>query len=433
MNRQSGTGARHGEGAWWRRLLRLAIIDSGPLRRHRDFRLLFAGQLVSFFGSMISSVAIPYQVYRLTHSSLAVGLLGLAEIVPLLLLAFLGGALADAHDRRRMVQITELLLAVCSGLLVVNAGLPRPQVWLLFVIAAGMAGLGALQRPSLDAMLPRLVERDELTAAGALHTLQGTVGMIAGPAIGGVLVASSGLVGAYSVDVATFVISLLCLRQMRAVPPPPEAERPSLARVVEGLRYARSRPELLGTYSVDMVAMFFGEPTALFPALAAHSGGPGVLGLLYAAPALGALLATMTSGWTARIHRHGMGVIWSAATWGLAIALFGLAPSLPAALACLVLSGAADMLSGLFRTTIWNQTIPDALRGRLASIELLSYSSGPTLGNVESGLLASSPLGLRGTIAGGGVLCVAGVGLLALLLPRFRAYDARLAKSETAR
>jgi MFS family permease len=325
-----------------------------------------------------------------------------------------------------MVQITELLLAVLSGLLALNAGLPRPQVWLLFLIATGMAGLGAIQRPSLDAMLPRLVERDELTAAGALHSLQGTVGMIAGPAIGGVLVASSGLVGAYSVDVATFVISLVCLWLMQAVPPPPEAERPSLARVREGLRYAWSRPELLGTYSVDMVAMFFGGPTALFPALATHFGGPGVLGLLYAAPALGGLLATMTSGWTARIRRHGMGVIWSAATWGMAIVLFGLAPSLPVALACLVLSGTADMLSGIFRTTIWNQTIPDALRGRLASIEMVSYSSGPTLGNVESGLLASSSLGLRGTILSGGLLCVAGVGKLALLLPRFRAYDARL-------
>jgi MFS family permease len=411
--------------AGWRRLVRRAVLDTGPLRRHRDFRLLFAGRLVSFFGSMISSVALPYQVYQLSHSSLAVGLLGLVEIVPILLLAFLGGALADAHDRRRMVQITELLLAMVSGLLALNAWQPHPQIWVLYLAAGALAGLDALQRPSLDAMLPRLVDREELSAAAALQSLQGTVGLIAGPALGGVLVATIGLGGAYSVDVATFAVSLVALRLMRAVPPPPDAERPSLARVLEGLRYARSRPELLGTYVVDMVAMFFGMPTALFPALARQFGGPGVLGLLYAAPAVGSLLAALTSGWTAHVHRHGLGVIWAAGTWGVAITLFGLAPSLPVALVFLALAGGADEVSGLFRSTIWNQTIPDALRGRLASIELISYSSGPTLGNVESGIVATG-FGVRTSVVSGGVLCVVGVALLAVALPQFRGYDRRL-------
>jgi len=409
----------------WRRLARLMAMDVGPLRRHRDFRLLYISRAVSFFGSMITYVAIPYQAYRLTRSSLAVGLLGLTELVPILLFAFLGGALADAWDRRRLVQLTELALAVMSGLLALNALLPRPHLWALYAVAAAMAGLDALQRPSLDALLPRLVERDELTAAGALSSLVSTAGMVAGPALGGVLVATIGLTGAYAVDVATFVVSLAALRLMRAVPPPPDAERPSPRRVIEGLRYARGRPELMGTYLVDIVAMFFGMPTALFPALAPHYGGAGALGLLYAAPSVGALLATATSGWTGRVHRHGRAVIIAALAWGVAITLFGLAPTLPLALLALAAAGGADMMSGLFRSRIWNGTIPDALRGRLAGIELLSYSSGPALGNVESGVVATLA-GVRQSVVSGGVLCVVGVALLAVALPRFRRYDDRL-------
>jgi len=414
----------------WRRLARLATLDARPLRRHRDFRLLYIGQAVSFFGTMITYVAVPYQVYRLTRSSLAVGLLGLTELVPILLFAFLGGALADAHDRRRMVQLTELALAVMAGLLALNAGLPHPGLWVLYAVAAAMAGLDALQRPSLDALLPRLVERDELTAAGALSSLRTTTGMVAGPALGGVLIAVVGLTGAYAVDVATFAVSLAALRLMRAVPPPPDAERPSLRRVGEGLRYAWGRPELMGTYVVDIVAMFFGMPTALFPALAPHYGGAGVLGLLYAAPAAGALLATVTSGWANNVHRHGRAVILAAGVWGVAITLFGLAPAFPLALFFLAVAGGADMVSGLFRSRIWNGTIPDALRGRLASIELLSYSSGPALGNVESGVVASFA-GVRQSVVSGGVLCVVGVALVAVALPRFRRYDSRMHDVQT--
>lgn len=406
-----------------RRVVRVAVVDTGPLRRHRDYRLLYAGQSISFFGTMITSVAVPFQIYSMTHSSLAVGLLGLAEIVPILLLAFLGGALADAHDRRLLVSLTELSLAVMSGILIVNALLPHPALWVLYAAASGMAGLDALQRPSLDALLPRLVERDEIVAAGALNSLRGTAGMIAGPALGGVLVATVGLPATYGIDVATFAVSLLALRAMRAVPPPPDAERASVRRVLEGLRYARSRPELMGTYLIDMVAMFFGMPMALFPAIAAHEGGPGVLGLLYSAPAVGALIAASTSGWSHRVHRHGMAVVLSAIGWGLAIALFGLSP-LPVALGFLALAGGADMLSGIFRSTIWNQTIPDSLRGRLASIELLSYSSGPTLGNLESGAVASI-FNVRVSVVSGGILCVAGTVLMAALLPAFRHYDER--------
>lgn len=426
-----GSGQRQDRGARVRRLLRVAALDLGPLRRHRDFRLLYAGRMVSFFGNMITSVAIPYQAYALTHSPLAIGLFGVVQLVPLLALAFVGGALADAFDRRRLVQVTELALAALSGVLLLNALLPHSQLWVLYAVAALMAGFDALQRPSLDALLPRLVERDELAAAGALISLRSTFAQILGPAVAGLLIATIGLPSTYGVDVLTFVGSLLALRLMRAVPPPPDAERPSLARIVEGLRYAGSRPELMGTYLVDMVAMFFGMPEAIFPALAvayARSGSAvpaaTALGLLYSAPAVGAFVASATSGWAERVHRHGLAVILAATGWGVAIACVGFVSSLPLALVFLALAGAADMISGLFRGVIWNQTIPDALRGRLASIEMVSYSSGPLLGDVEAGAVATvfTP---RVSVAAGGILCVIGVGLLALALPRFRRYDNR--------
>jgi MFS family permease len=407
-----------------RRWLQMAVVDIAPLRRHRDFRLLFIGQLVSFFGTMITSVAVPYQVYQLSHSVLFVGMLGLAELAAILIFARLGGALADAADRRLMVLLTEAGLMVGSVLLAGNSLLSHPALWLIFAIVILQASIDALQRPSLGAMLPRLVEVDELHAAAALGNVRGTLGMIAGPSIAGVLVAVVGLPVTYLVDVATFVIGLLCLALMKEVPPPVDAARPSLRRVAEGIRYARSRPELIGTYVVDIVAMLFGMPMALFPAIAQTLGGPSVLGLLYAAPSVGALAFAATSGWTRRIHRHGMGVIVAATLWGVAIIGFGVVPGLAAALVFLALAGAADSMSGVFRQVIWNQTIPDSLRGRLASIELLSYSVGPTLGNFEAGVVASLT-SIRFSIVSGGLLCVAGCVLCAVALPAFRKYDAR--------
>src|ERR1700694_3781097 len=403
--------------------LQMAVVDITPLRRHRDFRLLFIGRLVSFFGSMITVVAFPYQVYHQTHNLLLVGLLGVLEFVAILVFAMIGGALADAADRRSMVLLTEAALMACSLILAGNAALANPHVWVLFVVAVVWGVLDAVQRPSLDAMLPRLVDRDELPAAAALNSLRSTLGQILGPALGGVLLAVIGLPLTYMVDVAPFVVGLACLWLMRAVPPPVNAERPSFRRVVEGLRYARSRPELIGTYAVDIIAMFFGMPMALFPAIAQGLGGPGVLGLLYAAPAVGSFLFSATSGWTKRVHRHGMGVIVAAIVWGLAIIGFGFAPGLIAALVFLAIAGAADMMSGVFRQVIWNQTIPDSLRGRLASIEMLSYTSGPALGNFEAGLVASLT-SVRVSVVSGGILCVIGCVLCAVPLPAFRHYDA---------
>ena len=359
-----------------------------------------------------------------------VGLISLAELVPLLVVPFVGGALSDAFDRRRLIQLAEIGSALCVGILLVNALLPEPRVWVLFAVVPFLAGLYGIFRPSLDALVPRLVTREELPAASALEGLSRTLGSIAGPALAGVLIAAAGLPVAYALDILTFVGALATLWLMRSIPPPAEATRPSLRGVVEGIRFAWSRDELMGTYGVDIIAMFFGMPMALFPAIAEEFGGAGVLGLLYAAPSAGALIATVTSGWVSRVHRHGLAVILAAATWGVAITGFGLAPSLVLALAALVVAGGADMVSGIFRMTIWNQTIPDRLRGRLAGIEQVSYTSGPLLGNLRAGVVASVA-SVRVSVVSGGVLCVVGVVLAAIALPAFRRYDARTSRSDS--
>ena len=397
--------------SWWRALR----TDVGPLRRSREFRLLFLGQLVSFAGSMLSYVALPYQAYRLTHSSLIVGLLSLTEVVPYILVGFVGGALADAVDRRWLVRWTEVGLAVGSCLLVANATLSHPTLWALFAIGSLMATLGALQRPSLDALLPRVVDAADIAAATAIRTLGSNVGQVAGPALAGVLIALIGLSGVYGLE-WSYVASLVALWRMAAVPPPADAERPSLARIAEGFRYARSRQDLLGTYLVDMAAMFFGMPEALFPQLAARLGGPEVLGLLFTAPAVGSLAVSATAGWLHRVTRHGRGLVLAAASWGVAIVALGLARDLWLAFCALVVAGALDMVSGLMRSTMWNVSIPDSLRGRLAGIELVSFTSGPALGNVESGI-AETLLGLRLAIISGGVACVVATLVLAAALP----------------
>jgi MFS family permease len=402
-------------------------MDLRPLRRHRDFRALFAAQFVSFLGTMVTYVALPYQMFHLTGSSLKVGLLGLAELLPLLVTAFLGGALADTVDRRRLILATEVGLALGSGALAL-AALGKPPVWALYAVAAWMSALNGLQRPSLEALSPRLVDADEMPAMASLSAFRGSVGMIAGPALGGALIAAAGLGSAYLFDVLTYAFSFLAIRAIRAELPKGSEEAPSLRGVLDGFRYARGRQELIGTYAVDFVAMVFGMPLALFPAIAAALGGPKALGLLYATPAVGALVASLTSRWTPRVHRHGLAVMLAATVWGLAIVGFGLAGHLALAVFFLALAGGADAVSGIFRMTLWNQTIPDSFRGRLAGIEMISYMSGPLLGNVEAGLVAAA-FNVKVSVISGGVLCVIGVLLCALLLPRFVSYDARTWKT----
>jgi hypothetical protein len=399
------------------------MLDLAPLRRHRELRLLLTGSSVSMLGSMVTSVAVPYQVYRISHSTLAVGALGLLDIAAILLLAFVGGALADAIDRRRMVRLTEAALLLGSAGLLANAVVHGRSLLVLFAVNVLIAGGDALQRPSLTALLPRLVDDHELAATSALSNALSNMGQLGGPALAGVVIAFAGLPAAYGIDLATFVVSLASLAAMRAVPPPADAERPTLRGVLDGFRYARSRQELIGSYVVDIAATFFGMPIALFPALAERLGGPTVLGLLYAAPSAGALIASGLSGWMTRIRRHGVAIAWAATGWGVAIVAFGLAHERWLALGALALAGGADEISGIFRQTLWNRTIPDELRGRLAGIELVSYSAGPSLSGIESGVGAQLA-GIGGSVVAGGLLCVASVALLTAALPGFRHYRA---------
>jgi MFS family permease len=399
----------------------LFLIDLSPLRKHRDFRLLYLGQTLSFVGSMLTYVALPYQVYELTQSSLWVGLLGSVQLVPLLVAALFGGVLADSVDRRRMLVISELVMACASLVLVINAAVGKPSVVVLFLVSALMSGVNGFHRPALDALTPRLVERDDMPAVAALGSLRFNVGAIGGPACAGLIIAHYGVSLTYAIDVLSFGASVACLALLTPIPVPPVEVTSSLARIAEGLRYARRRPELVGTYLVDIIAMTFAMPMALFPGMGQRWGGASAAGWLYSGMAIGSLLMTVLSGWTRRVQRQGAAVVWAAALWGVSIVALGFAPTLPLAVACLAFAGAADMVSGLFRMTIWNQTIPDHLRGRLAGVEMISYMTGPLLGNARAGFVAASTSNAV-SIVSGGALCVVGVLLCVPFLPGFVRY-----------
>ena len=397
------------------------LLDVSPLRQHRDFRLVFIGQLVSAFGSFLTYVALPVQIYDLTRSSAIVGLLGTVQLVPLAITALWGGALADALDRRRLLLWCEALLLCGSLALAVNSMLPRASVPLLFVVAAFMSAVNGFHTPSLESLTPRLVTVDDLPAVSALTSLRGTSAAIAGPALAGLCIATLGLPFTFGVDAITYAVSFLALFAIRSLPPTEGAKAVGFSSIAEGFAYAASRPELIGTYVVDMVALTFAMPMTVFPALAAQRGGSVAIGYLYSAMSVGAFIITLFSGWTRNVRRRGAAVVIAAMIWGLAITALGYSKSLPTAIACLIIAGAADMVSGLFRMTIWNETIPSHLRGRMAAIEQLSYMSGPLLGNARVGFMAER-FGLARSITWGGLACVAGVMACVPILPAFWRY-----------
>src|SRR5262245_24090694 len=284
------------------------FLNLSPLRKHRDYRLLYTGQLVSMFGSMITYVAVPYQVFELTHSSFTVGMLGAAQLVPLLVFALLGGSYADAMDRRRLLIVSEIIMAGGSLALAINGMLPHSSVALIFVVSAAMSATNGFHRPALDAITPRLVNREDLTAVSALNFLRFSVSAIGGPALGGVCMANLGYPVTYMIDVLSFLVSLAALAAIRKMPQG-DRTRPGVQSIVEGLRYALSRPELIGTYVVDIVAMTFAMPMALFPAMSVVWGGAKAAGWLYSAMSFGSLFTTIFSGWTSKVYRHGAAVV----------------------------------------------------------------------------------------------------------------------------
>ncbi|PAZ10343.1 MFS transporter [Streptomyces sp. SA15] len=404
--------------------LRALLPDLAPWRASVDFRRLWLSGLITNFGSFLTFVALPVQIKELTGSAAAVGALGAVELVPMIVFGLYGGALADAWDKRKLIVWTEAGQGLLCVVMLVNAVMPSPAVWPLYLVAAFSSALGSVQRPALDSLMPRIVAHEHLPAAASLNSLRWQVGGVAGPALAGVVVAFAGLGWAYTVDLLTFAVSVVFCVRLAPSPASHEAHKPSLKSILEGARYAWSRKELLGTYIIDIAAMLFAMPLAVLPFLADELDAEWSLGLMYASIPAGALLVSLTSGWTSRVHKHGRIVVLSAALWGVAIAAAGVSGNVWLALLFLTVGGACDMVSGVFRAAMWNQTIPDELRGRLAGIELLSYSVGPQLGQVRVGAMAAWR-GVRTSIWSGGLLCVGAVGLLALCLPKLMTYDVR--------
>ena len=404
------------------------LADLSPLRESRDYRLLFAGHAVSFLGSQMTLVAMPYQVYRLTRSSLAVGMASLAALLPLLALSLLGGSIADAVDRRRLLLVAQLLLAATSAGLALNAGSRHPAVWPIFVLGALSAGLAGVDLPTRNAMMPNLVRRELFPAASALTQIRMQLGLAVGPALAGLVIARVGLAGAYWADVASFGVSAVAAWAISPQPPEGGGTRAGIASVREGLRYLRGQRLLVGTFVIDLNAMGFGMPRALFPALGTglFHGGPATVGLLYAAPGAGALVGAVFTGWVGRVRRQGAAVVAAVMAWGAAIVVFGLVPWLPLGLLLLAVAGAADMVSAVFRSTILQLSLPDALRGRISAVHIAVVTSGPRLGDVESGVAAALTTP-RFSVVSGGVACVLGALVVARLVPELARYDARAA------
>ncbi len=397
------------------------FVNLSPLKNSAQFRKLFIGQTVSFFGSMMTYVAIPYQIYELTKSSFWVGALGIVQLIPLVAAGLYGGAVADVMDRRKILILSEVFLIVVVSLMVVNCFLPSPSVVLLFVLAACSSILAGFHRPAMEAMVPQIVSQEDYSAVAALSGMRYAIGAVAAPALSGWLIAQYGLVSTYVIDVVTYVVALGSLWSMSPVAVPIASEELGWSSIKNGFVYAVRQPVILGTYLIDIVAMLFAMPMALFPAMAERWGGAKAAGWLYAALPLGAMALTIFSGFANRVRRQGAAVVLAAIFWGVFIVFLAFAGELYLAVICLALAGVADAISGIYRQTIWNETIPENYRGRLAGLNMLSYMIGPLIGNARAGLMASVG-GNFFSIFWGGILCVIACGVMVFFLPEFWKY-----------
>lgn len=412
-------------------MLRGLAVDVSPLRS-RNFRRLWLGQVITVIGTTMTLVAVPTQVYQITGRSLDVGITSIVALVPLVVFGLLGGAIADAMDRRVLLLITAGGTAVTSVLLWVQALLPGGgPLWSLWVLVAVQSGFFAVNSPTRSAVIPRLLPLEQVPSANALNMTVSSAGVIIGPLIAGLLIESGGLEWTYLIDAVGFAVALILLVHLPSMPPErsdPDAVRPGPFRSVrEGFAFLRGRQILLMTFVVDLIAMIFGAPRALFPELAAttYAGGANALGWLFAGAAIGALLAGLLSGWLARVHRQGLVILVSIVVWGAAIALFGLTGSLPLAVFWLAVAGGADMVSAVFRSSILQTAAPDEMRGRMQGVFIVVVVGGPRLGDLRAGGMSavSSP---EVALVSGGVLIVAAMLVVALVVPSFRRYDARV-------
>ena len=412
-------------------LSRHILLDLTPLRRSRDFRALISGLGVSVLGNQLTAVAVPYQVYAITHSSLYVGLVSLAQLFPLILGSLFGGSVVDAVDRRRMLLVVELLGAASSAGLALNSDF-GPALWPLFLFPAVTAALSGMDSAARNAMIPGMVGLRSVPAANAMFQALFQTGAIVGPALAGLLLAGAGVRLVYWLDVATFGAAAIAVLFISPQPPPSSPtgpSRPGWRSTAEGLKFVRRSQTVLGAYLIDLNAMVFGMPRALFPEMAAtvFGGGAATVGLLYAAPGVGALLGALTSGWVGRVRRQGRAVIFAVIVWGLAVTGFGLVVWLPLALALLAVAGWADVVSAVFRNTIIQFSGPDSMRGRLMGVQMAVVAGGPRLGDLESGAVANA-FGTTFSVVSGGLACVAGALVVARRLPGFRYQRSAMAK-----
>lgn len=399
------------------------FVDLSPFIKYKSFRNLYFGQFFSFFGYMLLYVALPFQMYQLTHSALHVGNIGLVELIPLLATSLLSGALADRLNRRLILMSTQLGSLCMSLLLLWNAFLLHPMVWLIYGVAGLNSAIAGLNRPVLTAVIQRMIEPKDMPSVSAVSSFIASITMVAAPGVAGFLLGRFHPSVVYGINVIGYAIALCVITLVKNIENGESSSEKLLESIKIGLKYAKSRQELMGTYLIDFVAMIFGMPMALFPILAIevyHHAD--MVGWLYAAPAVGGFIISLVSAWSLKVKRHGMAIIYSACIWGLAIILFGVMKNIYAALLFLAVAGAADAVSGMFRSTLWNQTIPHHLRGRLASIEMISFMSGPLLGNAEAGFIAHI-YSVSFSVVSGGVLCIVGVAILSWFLPGFWKYE----------
>jgi len=423
----SGEGEARGGPPRRRSALRQLAVDVTPLRRSRDFRVIWTGLLVSEAGYQFTLVATFIQVRRLTGSAAAVGIIGLVGLVALAAGTLLGSTILDSRDRRTLLVGAQFGYMAASGLLLAGALHGRPPVGLIYGAVALIAAVSAIDGPTRSAMTPRLVGLDLLPAALALNQVIWNATALVGPALAGIVIARLGLAWAYSIDLITYGAMLAAALSIRPMPPERrEGAATGWAAVREGFAYLKGRRVLRSTFVIDIIAMVFGMPRALFPFLAASQfhGGDAVVGLLFSAPAVGALVGALTAGWVGRIRHQGRAVVWAVALWGVGIAAFGLVGDrLWLALVFLAFAGAADVISAVFRSTILQLSVPDSLRGRLSGIHILVVTGGPRLGDLEAGLVAAA-FTPAVSVVSGGLLCVVGAAALAAVVPEFWRYHA---------
>lgn len=404
--------------------VRNVAIDLSPLRVSRDFRRLFLGLAVSELGYQFTLVATFIQVFELTGSPAAVGLIGLVGLVALVVGTLVGGAFVDVVDRRTLLIVAQIGFMTASGILLAGAVHGDPPLWVVYAAVALIAGLSAIDSPTRSAITPRLVGRELLPSALTLNQVVWNATALIGPAVAGIVITEFGLEWAYAIDLVTYVAMLAAAIAIAPVPPERiEGSATGWRAVTEGFAFLRGRAVLKASFAIDVVAMVFGMPRALFPILAVTQfhRGPAVVGLLFAAPAVGAVLGALTAGWVTRVRHQGKAVVWAVVVWGAGIAAFGLVSDLWLGLLLLAIAGAADVISAVFRSTILQLSVPDALRGRLSQIHILVVTGGPRLGDLEAGMVASA-FSPAVSVVSGGLLCIAGAALLAWLVPSFRRY-----------